>query len=83
MRSDVFVLEVDLQARPGRDGPLDDGAETHLCAGDAVVQNGTRHAWRNHGKEVARLAFFIVGAHHARFPGMKSPSRPSGGNDGA
>jgi hypothetical protein len=45
---------------------LDDGAEVHLRAGDTVVQNGTRHAWRNHGDTTARLAVFIVGAHHDR-----------------
>jgi hypothetical protein len=45
---------------------LDDGAEVHLRAGDTVVQNGTRHAWRNHGGTTARLAVFIVGAHHDR-----------------
>jgi hypothetical protein len=45
---------------------LDDGAEVHLRAGDTVVQNGTRHAWRNHGDTTARLALFIVGAHHER-----------------
>ena len=28
---------------------LDDGEEVHLRAGDTVVQNGTRHAWRNKG----------------------------------
>ena len=28
---------------------LDDGAEVTLSAGDTVVQNGTRHAWRNPG----------------------------------
>jgi hypothetical protein len=26
---------------------LDDGVEVHLQRGDTVVQNGTRHAWRN------------------------------------
>lgn len=46
---------------------LDDGVEVHLRAGDTVVQNGTRHAWRNHGDTTARLAVFIVGAHHANF----------------
>jgi hypothetical protein len=46
---------------------LDDGVEVHLRAGDCVVQNGTRHAWRNHGTETARLAVFIVGAEHRRF----------------
>ena len=45
---------------------LDDGVEVHLRAGDTVVQNGTRHAWRNHGDTTARLAVFIVGANHAR-----------------
>jgi mannose-6-phosphate isomerase-like protein (cupin superfamily) len=42
---------------------LDDGAEVLLKAGDTVVQNGTRHAWRNNGSETCRLAVFIVGAH--------------------
>ncbi|WP_021592760.1 cupin domain-containing protein [Actinomadura welshii] len=37
---------------------LDDGEGTVLRAGDAVVQNGTRHAWRNHGTEPCT----IVGA---------------------
>ena len=45
---------------------LDDGVEVHLRAGDTVVQNGTRHAWRNHGDTTARLAVFLVGAHHDR-----------------
>jgi mannose-6-phosphate isomerase-like protein (cupin superfamily) len=45
---------------------LDDGAEVHLRAGDTVVQNGTRHAWRNKGTVPARLAIFIVGARHAK-----------------
>jgi hypothetical protein len=47
---------------------LDDGAEVHLRPGDTVVQNGTRHAWRNHGDTPARLAAFIVGAYHERVP---------------
>ena len=47
---------------------LDDGVEVHLRPGDTVVQNGTRHAWRNHGDTTARLAVFIVGAHHERIP---------------
>ena len=45
---------------------LDDGASVTLHAGDTVVQNGTRHAWRNNGTETARLAVFICGAHHDR-----------------
>lgn len=47
---------------------LDDGAVKHLKPGDTVVQNGTRHAWRNHGDVPARLAVFIAGAHHSRMP---------------
>ena len=47
---------------------LDDGVEVHLRPGDTVVQNGTRHAWRNHGDTTARLAVFLIGAHHERIP---------------
>ena len=47
---------------------LDDGAEVHLRPGDAVVQNGTRHAWRNRGDAPARLVAFLVGAHHEHVP---------------
>jgi len=42
---------------------LDDGQEVHLRAGDTVVQNGTRHAWRNKSREPCRVVFFLVGAH--------------------
>ncbi len=41
---------------------LDDGAEVHLKPGDCVVQNGTRHAWRNRGTETCVMASFIMGA---------------------
>jgi mannose-6-phosphate isomerase-like protein (cupin superfamily) len=41
---------------------LDDGAEVHLMPGDCVVQNGTRHAWRNRGSEPCIMAFVMVGA---------------------
>ncbi len=47
---------------------LDDGVEVHLRTGDCVVQNGTRHAWRNHGSTTARLVVVLVGAHHATAP---------------
>jgi hypothetical protein len=47
---------------------LDGGKEVHLRPGDTVVQNGTRHAWHNRGTKPARLAVFIVGARHAKFP---------------
>ena len=47
---------------------LDDGATVHLRAGDTVVQNGTRHAWRNKGSEPCRIVVFMVGV----------PRQPSG-----
>jgi mannose-6-phosphate isomerase-like protein (cupin superfamily) len=47
---------------------LDDGALVHLRAGDTVVQNGTRHAWRNKGSEPCRIVVFAVG----------TPRQPSG-----
>ena len=42
---------------------LDEGKEVLLRAGDTVVQNGTRHAWRNKASEPCRMVAFIVGAH--------------------
>ena len=47
---------------------LDDGATVHLRAGDTVVQNGTRHRWRNEGSEPCRIVVFMVG----------TPRNPSG-----
>jgi quercetin dioxygenase-like cupin family protein len=41
---------------------LDDGEEVHLKQGDCVVQNGTRHNWRNRGSEVCVIAFVLTGA---------------------
>jgi mannose-6-phosphate isomerase-like protein (cupin superfamily) len=41
---------------------LDDGAEVQLRAGDCVVQNGTRHAWRNKSAEPCITAFAWIGA---------------------
>ena len=41
---------------------LDDGARTRLGPGDTVVQNGTRHAWRNLSAEPVTLAVVNVGA---------------------
>jgi mannose-6-phosphate isomerase-like protein (cupin superfamily) len=42
---------------------LTDGTEKLLKAGDTVVQNGTRHLWRNPGTVPAVMAVFMVGAH--------------------
>jgi mannose-6-phosphate isomerase-like protein (cupin superfamily) len=41
---------------------LDDGAQVELGPGDTVVQNGTRHAWRNPYDEPATLLVVLVGA---------------------
>lgn len=41
---------------------LDGGAQKLLRAGDSVVQNGTRHRWRNPGTEPCLMAIFMVGA---------------------
>lgn len=45
---------------------LDDGEQTVLDPGDVVVQNGTRHAWRNHGSEPCTIVGIAVGADRAR-----------------
>ena len=41
---------------------LDDGEILHLKRGDVVVQNGTRHAWRNKGTKPVTMLFFLNGA---------------------
>ncbi len=41
---------------------LDDGVEVELAAGDVLVQNGTRHRWRNHSDAWPIIAVVIVGA---------------------
>lgn len=46
---------------------LDDGATRELGAGDTVIQNGTRHAWRNPFDEPCVLVVVLVGAHHDAF----------------
>jgi quercetin dioxygenase-like cupin family protein len=41
---------------------LDDGEALDLNRGDVVVQNGTRHAWRNTGTKPVTMLFFLNGA---------------------
>ena len=41
---------------------LDDGATERLLPHDVVIQNGTRHAWRNKGNYEAVMAFVLIGA---------------------
>ncbi|MFC2035147.1 cupin domain-containing protein [Chloroflexota bacterium] len=45
---------------------LDDEAEVHLRQGDCVIQNGTRHAWRNKGPEPCIMAFIMIGAERSK-----------------
>ena len=39
---------------------LDDGSETRVGVGDAVVQRGTNHAWANRSDRTARIAFVLI-----------------------
>lgn len=41
---------------------LDDGRVEHLRQHDVVVQNGTRHAWRNKTERPTLMAFVLIGA---------------------
>jgi quercetin dioxygenase-like cupin family protein len=41
---------------------LDAGKTTRLRPGDVVVQNGTRHAWRNPGSTPATIFVVLIGA---------------------
>lgn len=40
---------------------LEDGTEIDLHAGDAYVQNGTAHGWRNRGPADATIALTVLG----------------------
>src|SRR5262249_117680 len=44
---------------------LDDGKEVLLKAGDCVIQNGTRHAWRNRSSSPCVIAVCLLGARRA------------------
>jgi len=50
----VLSGEIDLE--------LDDGRQVHLKSGDGVIQNGTRHGWRNRSAEACLVAFIMIGA---------------------
>jgi len=41
---------------------LDDGKTVYVRQGDCVVQNGTRHRWRNPLSETCPMAFVLIGA---------------------
>lgn len=44
---------------------LGDGSRTRLQQHDVVVQNGSRHAWRNESDRPATAAFVLIGARRA------------------
>jgi mannose-6-phosphate isomerase-like protein (cupin superfamily) len=46
---------------------LDDNEAVQLKQGDCVVQNGTRHAWRNKTDENCLMAFIMIGAEIEKF----------------
>jgi quercetin dioxygenase-like cupin family protein len=41
---------------------LDDGVTTVVRQHDVVVQNGTRHGWRNRSSQPATMLFVMFGA---------------------
>ena len=45
---------------------LDDDSEVLLRAGDCVVRNGTRHAWRNRSPANCVIAVTLVGAERGK-----------------
>jgi mannose-6-phosphate isomerase-like protein (cupin superfamily) len=62
-RSDTIDLDVILSGEVWLE--LDDGAEVLLRAGDCVIQNGTRHVWRNRSQEPCRFVAAVIGARRA------------------
>ena len=45
---------------------LDDGSETRVGVGDAVVQRGTNHAWANRSERPVRMLFVLIDCHRQR-----------------
>lgn len=50
---------------------LDEGEKKLLQEGDCVIQNGTRHAWRNPFPEPCFMAFVMIGAEKNRSQGNR------------
>lgn len=59
-RTDTIDYGVVLQGEMTLD--LDGGRIQVVRQGDIVVQNGTRHAWRNHTSTPSRMLFVMIGA---------------------
>ena len=55
---------------------LGTGGERTLEAGDALVQHGARHRWRNDGAEPALLIVFMLGVNRSA-PQVASIVSPS------
>jgi len=51
---------------------MEDGSESCIGVGDAVVQNGTRHIWENRSAEPCTIAATMIG-------GQNSPCPDAGG----
>jgi quercetin dioxygenase-like cupin family protein len=51
-----------------------DGVETHLKAGDVIVQRGTIHNWINRGSAPCVIAFVLIAAHSAVVGGKVLPA---------
>ncbi|WP_155002035.1 cupin domain-containing protein [Pseudomonas silesiensis] len=49
---------------------LDNGQSRLVKAGDVVIQNGTRHAWRNKSERIARALFVMIGVSPAENPAL-------------
>jgi mannose-6-phosphate isomerase-like protein (cupin superfamily) len=56
---------------------LDDGQKVHLRQGDCIVQNGTRHRWRNPLPEPCLMAFVSLGGSAADPTKTQWCGRPS------
>lgn len=67
-------VDVELILTGQIDLELDDGIVVTLRPGDWVVQNGTRHAWRNPYDVECQMVAFFVGAPGPDRPGTADPA---------
>lgn len=51
---------------------LDDGESRELGPGDTVIQNGTRHAWRNPFDEPCLMVVVLIGAPNDLVPAAEN-----------
>lgn len=62
---------------------VDDAAKVRLGTGDCVIQNGTRHAWRNPSSVPCVMAFALVGAERALRARARRPGLGEGHSTGS